>query len=331
MKLDLLLNSKYPLLACICFVLSMPSAGSLLTKVYGLLQMNVGVLYVAVPSSLVVLGLYFYCKRAGKEPFADLLFTGAFAGLIGTFAYDVSRVPFHLFGQRIFAPISAYGVWIADANMSSRFTEVIGWSYHFWNGIMFGVMYAMFMTNRAWWWAVIWGCLLETIAFVSPFGRIFGLWGNPLAIGIAYLGHVAYGIPLGMMIQKWEAVHGWMVKQPKAFVLFSCVFGVLALINPILLPENQQRDAQAKPGEFHVFGDRLNPDWQRISAPGKIVVRNDREAEVFIVKGKSAEQPLSAKSSLELSFDHTGVIPVGLKGEIRTRNSFVISEPVENP
>lgn len=331
MKLDLFLNSKYPLLACICFILSMPSAGSLLTKVYGLLQMNIGVLFVAVPSSLIVLGLYFYSKRSGKEPFADLLLTGAFAGLIGTFAYDISRVPFHLLGQRIFAPISAYGVWIADANMSSSITEVIGWSYHFWNGIMFGIMYAMFMTNRAWWWAIIWGCLLETIAFVSPFGRIFGLWGNPVAVGIAYLGHIAYGIPLGMMIQKWEAVYAWMKGLPKGFVLFAAALGILALINPIMILENQQRDAAARLGEFAVFGDRLNPEWQRFNAPGKILVRNDSDAQVVIVKGKNPEQAVAPHSTIELPFDHTGVIPVGLKGEVRTRNSFVISEPVETP
>lgn len=331
MKINALLNTKYPVLASICFMLSIPSAGALLTKVYGLMPMNVGVFYVAVPSSIIVLLLYFYSRRSGKGPFADLLLTGAFAGLIGTFAYDVSRVPFHLLGQRIFAPISAYGIWIADAEMSSRFTEAIGWTYHFWNGIMFGIMYMMFMANRPWWWAVIWGCLLETIAFVSPFGRIFGLWGNHIAVGIAYVGHVAYGIPLGMMVQRWEPVCAWMKSFPKGGAVFAAVLAILALINPILLPENQQRDAEAKPGEFSVFGDRLNPDWQRIKAPGKILVRNESNAKVLIVKGKHAEQPVEAHSTLELPFEHTGVLPVGQKGEVRTRFSFVISEPVENP
>jgi hypothetical protein len=291
--------------------------------------MSVSVTFIAIPATLAVIAIWIYAKRTGRKEFADLLMVGAFAGLIGTFAYDLSRVPFHIFGQRIFAPISAYGVWILDAPMSSRFTEVVGWAYHFWNGIMFGVMYAMLMAGRSWLWAVLWGCGLETIAFVSPFGRIFGLWGNWSAIGVAYLGHVAYGIPLGKLIQHWKGVNAWLLTIPlpaKAFFVMLCLLG---LVRPILSPEEIQRDNLARIGQFQVYSGRLNPDWQRIQRGETIAFVNGTTSGADLLVAQDPPAPFAANSEIKHTFEHTGVFPVAIKGPHRNRFSFVIVEPVE--
>ncbi|MFQ5709506.1 MAG: hypothetical protein ACE5HO_18775, partial [bacterium] len=100
--------------------------------------------------------------------------------------------------------------------MSSRFTDVIGWTYHFSNGITFGIMYALFMRKRHWLWAIVWAFILETIAVLSPFANIFALVGDYYKLGVAYMGYVAYGLPLGWLAYKWNASRDWLFTVPTA-------------------------------------------------------------------------------------------------------------------
>lgn len=318
----------HPWLALLCFVLCIPSAGSLLTKVYGIMPLREGVLYIAIPASLIVVAIYFYTRKKGPQKFADLLLVGAFAGLIGTFAYDISRVPFHIFGQRIFAPISAYGLWILDSAKSSRFTEVTGWAYHFWNGIAFGIMYTIVMRGRSWAWAVVWGCVLETIAFVSPFGRIFSIWGNWQAIGVAYLGHVAYGIPLGLLVQRFDATLDWLKSIPKPMAAGFFGFCLLALCSPLLDSNQAAADERAQPHRFIVEGNRLNPGWVRISRGQSIALSNESDKDLRI-QVLMQEQNLRSREQKVITFDKAGVFPIAVLGPRRLRYSFIVVEPVE--
>jgi hypothetical protein len=107
----------------LCFLLCIPSGGALLAKVYGWLELNRGVWLVALPCCAALVGLWLWTKRTGRSAVAEALTIGFVGGLFGRLAYDVVRIPPLLSGQRIFAPISAYGAWIADASSSSRFTE----------------------------------------------------------------------------------------------------------------------------------------------------------------------------------------------------------------
>src|SRR5262245_54057184 len=91
----------------------------LLGKVYGLAPMHVTVLTYMTPLLLVVGGIWVWSARERSQYTAPALLLGQVGGFLGTIGYDVARIPFLLMGQRVFAPISAYGVWLCDASSSS--------------------------------------------------------------------------------------------------------------------------------------------------------------------------------------------------------------------
>ena len=138
---------------------------------------------------------------------SQTLVIGALGGFLGTAAYDALGLPSVLSGMRVFIPNDTYGLWILDASTSSRFTTTAGWLFHFANGMMFGIMYALFMRRRHWAFAVAWAVLLETIALISPYGEMYHLAGNPTLVAEAYFEHLGYGLPLGFMVMRWITLH----------------------------------------------------------------------------------------------------------------------------
>lgn len=311
------------------FLACATSGTALLAKVYGLMSMRTSTLALALPCCVGLAAVWMWAVRARRQTLASMLSVGFLGGLAGTIAYDLVRIPFHLAGQRIFAPIAAYGIWISDASTSSRFTDVTGWTYHFSNGITFGMMYALFFLGRGWGWAVVWGLTLETIALVSPFGRIFSMTGNYSAIGIAYAGHIAWGVPLGVLVHQSDKTRAYLARASSSLKLSAFLLGCGALAWPMFSPGNIQRDSRVIPGEFRVEGDLLRPDWLRIQRSQEIRVFNPggesagirvNERDVSVVSGQRAVIP----------FVDPGVYQVFVETSRRSRSSFVIVEPVED-
>lgn len=315
----------------LCFILCVPSGGALLVKVYGLLELNSGVLFVTLPCCVALVGIWLWAKRTGRNSLAEALAIGCLGGLLGTLAYDLVRIPPLLSGQRIFAPISAYGVWIADAGGSSRGTELLGWAYHFSNGLTFGMMYTLCLRKRHWAWAILWGLVLETIALVSPFGRIFYLVGNYQAIGIAYFGHIAYGLPLGWLAFRWEETSAWLrqlsLRRVMQLLLIACA--VMAWL--IFWPTHVQRDARVMAGEFRVEAIALNPDWLRLTRGGSIQVFNPEARDItVVVRQTNAKHRIASQAKTTISFPQPGLYQLFVETSRQTRSSFVIVEPVED-
>jgi hypothetical protein len=313
------------------FLACIPSGGALLAKVYGVAQMQPVTLYVFLPCLLFILAVWIWAGGNERRALSQGISVGILGGLLGTFAYDLVRVPFLMAGQRVFAPITAYGVWIADATLSSRFTDVTGWVYHFSNGITFGIMYALFMRKRHWIWAIIWAFLLETIAVVSPFATIFSLKGNYGALGIAYLGHVAYGLPLGWLVAKWDMTVDWLSSTPGFLKVLAVLVSIAAITGPLISKEEVDKDGRAVAGEFRVEGRQLNPDWLRIDLDEQIGVTNPDTGPVTVVNKDSGQSvELKAQESAQFDFGETGIYQIYVETERRTRSSFVIVEPVED-
>jgi hypothetical protein len=283
----------------------------------------------ALPCCIGLVAVWAWARQLGKEPLASALEIGFVGGLLGTIAYDVSRLPFSVAGQRIFAPISAYGLWIIDAASSSRFTELTGWLYHFSNGITFGVMYALFMRNRHWGWGILWGLALETIAILTPFARVFGLSGNYYAISIAYVGHVFYGLPLGWLVCRWSVTRDQLQATAASHKWMLIVLACAAMTLQPFWPDNIRRDARAIKGEFRVEGQRLNPDWLRIKRGQKIGVYNPEEDVSVRVRQTNIATRIKSGQKETFSFEDTGIYQMFVETNRQTQSSFVMVEPVE--
>lgn len=324
-------DSRTRILSLLIFAACIPQAGSLLLKVFGVCSLQAGFLLLALPGSLLVAIIYLWARKNGHEFLGHSLELGFAGGLAGTVAYDLARIPFVMFGQRIFAPISAYGIWLLDASFSTRFTEIAGWGYHFLNGISFGIMYGLFMRGRPAYLAILWGCGLETIAFLSPFGRIFGITNNPSALAIAYFGHVMYGIPLGLMIKKDQSVLAWLKSIPAALYYFALALVGACVIGQIMLPEQVTADNTTKAGTFTVQGERLSPDWQRVTVhESPTIVNNSGQTQVVVIKKLGKEIQLTNGESKNISVPTTGIYQLFVKTSGRTVSSFLIVEPVES-
>ncbi|MEW6282128.1 MAG: hypothetical protein AB1758_26215, partial [Candidatus Eremiobacterota bacterium] len=297
-------------LACV------PSIGALLCRVWEVSPMQPVVLFGFLPCCAILLALW---RRGDREVSHDLSL-GFLGGLLGTLGYDLARVPFHLAGFKVFAPISAYGVWICGADCWSGWTEAVGWAYHFSNGITFGVMYALVARNRHWAWAVLFAMALETGAILCPFGALFNLRGNYPGIAVAYLGHLAYGLPLGLVVQHAEASLDWLRRLPVGFKLTGLGLCLLGVLSPALRPGEP-------PPRGYRIGHNLQaePSWRRARPGTELEVLNPT-ANGVVVAFLGERLSLPAGGRVILRARAKGVHPVVIEGEGLKRISFLIVE-----
>jgi hypothetical protein len=315
-------------LRAFCFLLCIPSGGALLTHVYGILPMYIAGWGISLPCCLA---LVWFAWR-GKPAVAEAILVGAFAGFVGTILYDVARIPALLSGRRVFAPIELYGVWLWNADISSRFTEITGWAYHFSNGITFGIMYSLFMRGRHWFWAILWAMVLETIFVVSPLAASVALFYGVMSVVIAYFGHFFYGIGLGWLVHRWdytmaqlrllEPVHKWILAGVPV-VLCAAYFWS---------PAQVAMDTRAKPGLLSVEGSRLNPDWVRLRTGTTVRIQNpEKEAVRITIPLMKQEFSLLAGQSVDYTFPLPSgrfeIYQVLKQNPVRSRSSFVVVEP----
>lgn len=274
---------------------------------------------------------YFWARRAGHdETLGRALRLGCWGGFLGTIGYDVVRIPFHLQGFRVFAPIQTYGVWLLDADRSSAVTDAVGWLYHFSNGITFGLMYALWFGGRHWLWGVLWGLCLESIVLATPFARIFHLQGNWPAIAIAYGAHVFYGFPLGYVVRRWQAADRRFSSLSTGSLVWISVLLAAFLFGSI--PGERSRDQRAENGSLKVEGKRLNPTWVRLPGPGSVqLVNPGTEAVTIVDTSNKRSQDIPAGAALSWQFDRPGIYQCYVKTRARSISSFVIVEPVEAP
>jgi hypothetical protein len=242
--------------AALCGLLNV---AALLAWVSGLGAFHLWFLAVGLPALVVLVAISIWSAR---HPEADpslrrALVAGAFGGLLGTIGYDLFRIPFIVGGLRLFAPIDSYGVLLLDAGASSQLTGFAGWSYHFTNGIGFGIFYAVVALGRRWPWAVLWGLVLETATILTPFADSYAIAGKWDLIAIAYAAHLAYGIPLGLVVQRAAR---WDPHQPLPIPLWvslaALAVGLVVWLRPT--PSVPQQPTT------HIVDGRFVPEWVRI-------------------------------------------------------------------
>lgn len=251
------------------------SIAALLAELYDVAQMAPVFVLVTIPSSVALAAIGMW-----RSPLRGAVRVGAIGGLLGTVAYDVFRIPFMLAGMRVFAPISSYGLMAAAADQSTGVTTVLGWSYHLSNGVAFGIAYMLLASRRSRWWAVAWGVGLETVAFLGPFTARYGLSGKAGPIAVAFAAHVAYGLPLGVVGERYGAVEQW-IKARRWVVARSLAVavGVIVLVFSPWSSNPAHREALALADQLGepvavVDGSKFEPEWLRVAPGGCATVVN---------------------------------------------------------
>jgi hypothetical protein len=207
------------------FVLAAASIWCLLAEFYGLCSMQWFTFAILTPATIGLVGIAIVNRNRGDRELWRAVLIGGSAGLIAAFAYDLFRLPFVVAATDdvgpdwlrlpLFSVFPRFGAMILGqpfdaATTDSEFSvtaHLVGWAYHFSNGITFGVMYMALIgdaTKRSWRWAVALAVGLEMAMLFTPYTTYFGI---PLTIQFViatFAAHAIFGVALGWCA-KWLA------------------------------------------------------------------------------------------------------------------------------
>ena len=174
-------------------------------------------LHVLVPSVVVLVAVLVAARAQGHRRLVNRLLAGAGAGVLATAGLEAVRITgFHLGGMPGSLP-KLLGVLLLNRFMlgPSTLSNVVGWAYHFWNGVTFGIVFAVLLGRKPLWWAVGFGELVGIGFLVSPAVRALGVGflalDMPWMIVTVVLAHTVFGLLLGFLTRRWIRDSGWLL------------------------------------------------------------------------------------------------------------------------
>jgi len=213
----------------IVFTLAATSIWCLLAEFYGLCSMRTFTLFISIPAMAVLTVMAVADRLQGDARLWCGVLIGATAGLIATVAYDVFRLPYVSAREWGIAPLvppldlfkvfPRFGAMILGQPVEqpsySPTAHLIGWAYHFSNGLTFGVMYTAMIgagARRPWGWAVLMAVGLELAMLLTPYPSVFGIHVGSRFVAVTLAAHVIFGIVLGLVTRKLSRL--WLLPKP---------------------------------------------------------------------------------------------------------------------
>lgn len=316
-------------------LLGVASVLSLLAWVYEIAAFRTFFLLVSLPLTLLLVGIGVAAGRRNWWWWREAMVAGALGGLLGTFGYDIFRIPFLLAGFQVLAPIDSYGVLLLDETTSTAWTGLAGWSYHFLNGVGFGVTYAVVAKGRHWGWGVLWALVLETATILTPFADSYALRGQWVPISIAYAAHIPYGMAIGMTVQRATKVSRAAIdtfRYPVWIAGGAVLVALTVWLRPWSTDPSVTEGRQLASGASAVIvSDEFVPRWLRVGDDGACAtVRNDSDLTYGFASG--SDETVGPGEETELCFDDSGVHRVRLTLDGRERGhtgGFLIVDPMD--
>jgi hypothetical protein len=208
-------NLWTPLWRAVVFALAATSIACLLTEFYGFCPMRQFTLLIFGPS-LAVLGVITASDAwRGDRRLYRAVMVGVIAGFVATISYDIFRLPFVFAKQwhidsvvpamNLYKVFPGFGAMILGQPTNqpsySLAAHLIGWVYHFSNGITFGIMYVAMIGNlarRNWSWAIVMAAGLELAMLFTPYTSVFGIPLTARFVVVTLTAHIIFGIAMGL-------------------------------------------------------------------------------------------------------------------------------------
>ncbi len=190
--------------AC-AFVCASFSLAALLAHVFRLMPMAYCISLFGVPSVLLIFAMAGLARVIRADGFLQCLAIGLVGGLAATVAYDGFRwclTQSRLFNYDGFKAIYIFGSWITGKGTDTRDAAIAGWTYHYWNGVSFATMYSLIFVRPPWLYGVGYGVFME-LCMLGLFPMFLQVTNRTDFIVISLLGHVAYGVTLGVIGQRY--------------------------------------------------------------------------------------------------------------------------------
>ena len=184
----------------------------------GLADMPVLARRVLIPSVVLLAAVVFVAVVRRHSRLVRRLTVGAGAGLVATVALELVRmISFHLGGMPGDMP-KLLGVLLTGRFMlgPTLWSNAIGYIYHYWNGISFGIIFAVLLGRRPWPWTVGYSTLIGLGFLAGPDVKAMGVgfmaMQRPSMIVTVVIAHIAYGIILGMISNRLLIDDGWLLR-----------------------------------------------------------------------------------------------------------------------
>ncbi|MEO6869524.1 MAG: DUF6789 family protein [Ginsengibacter sp.] len=177
-----------------------------------------------IPSAVlifIIIGIIHFLKYKDLQ---KQIVNGIFAGIVATIALEIIReVGFRLGGMPGDLP-KLMGVMLLNrfAEGPGIWSNVAGWSYHFWNGACFGIIFSLLFGRANTAWGIVYGVVLGIGFMISPVTIALGIGYFGLQFNDGYqflitvtLAHAAYGALLGFLIYKMNKGLPNIIKRVK--------------------------------------------------------------------------------------------------------------------
>ena len=219
----------------IVFVLACTSIACLLSEFYRLCPMRAFALFVFLPALTGLAALMVADLICGDRRLWRGVVIGVVSGLTAAVVYDLFRLPFvcaRAWGidsivppLNLFKVFPAFGAMIlgeATAQTDYSFSAyLIGWTYHFSNGMTFGVMFVAWLgeiTKSRWIWGMAMAVGLELGMLLTPYPNMFGIPVTATFVCATLAAHMIFGVVLGLSAQwlasVWRLESGPHVAEP---------------------------------------------------------------------------------------------------------------------
>jgi hypothetical protein len=193
------------------FFLASLSFVCLVGQFYGFWTMHFFGCWILPPATVL---LAWIAYTVAGEP-RTWIVQGTLGGLVAACAYDLYRLPYVLTGTPLFKVFPAFGQMLLGVpgppfvEAPGGLAYLLGWLYHFSNGAALGIMFlamaGQLTPRRAFWGAVGWALLVETILLCTPYATFFSLPLSAWFIFLTASAHLIFGIVLGLWC-RWHVV-----------------------------------------------------------------------------------------------------------------------------
>ncbi len=162
-----------------------------------------------IPSIILLAIVIIIAAAGGYRNLNRQIAIGLLGGILATLGLEVVReTGFRLGGMPGEMP-QLMGVLMLDrfAMGPNWLSNLIGWTYHFWNGASFGLIYSLLLGRPPSWSGLVYGTLIGIGLMSGPvvvamgvghFGSQFGI-GFPITVILA---HFAFGLILGKFVAQ---------------------------------------------------------------------------------------------------------------------------------
>lgn len=190
----------------------------------GMPEMHLLTRYALIPSLVVLAAIGLISRWLGWRCLTNRLWTGMWVGAVTTGVLDAVRLTGFSLGLMPGNMPRMFGVLILNtmATGPTVGSDIIGYLYHYWVGACFGLTLTLLFGKVRWWAGPVWALVIEVGMMTTPpmvVAMDTGYFGFKSGSGLfitSLVAHVAYGVFLGVLIEKYTVHRGHVVQLGKA-------------------------------------------------------------------------------------------------------------------